>query len=84
MIKYICIIVIIIILLSLYVLLYIYIYIYIYTYNGYFAQQVGVLPRIGPVHLLVILLYITPHSAKGGSVETGCSDLNGVVYYCTV
>ena len=24
------------------------------------------------------------HSAKGGAVETGCSDLNGVIYYFAI
>ena len=24
------------------------------------------------------------HSAKGGAVETGCSDFNGVIYYFTI
>ena len=52
---------------------------------------------IGPVHLLrvwisecstqadsSILDGVGLHSAKGGAVETGCSDLNGVIYYFTI
>ena len=32
--------------------------------------------------LSCLVLYL--HSAKGGAVETGCSDLNGVIYYFTI
>ena len=36
------------------------------------------------IMIIMITIIIHLHSAKGVAVETGCSDLNGVIYYVTI
>ena len=39
---------------------------------------------VGLRFLLTCVCGVFLHSAKGGAVETACSDLNGVIYYFTI
>ena len=65
--------------------IYIYIYIHLICLCGSCAADMGDsrglcrLRKLGENCCSIAL-----HSAKGGAVETGCSDLYGVVYYVTI
>ena len=75
--------------------IYIYIYIYIHGRSLFFWSRVWTqacpmsdvrcptCPRTGPSSegATYLTLYILQ---RGGAVETGCSDLHGVVYYFTI
>ena len=36
------------------------------------------------IYIYIYTVRLHLHSAKGGAVETGCSDLYGVMYYFTI
>ena len=58
--------------------MYMYIYIYVCIWSG--SALLGSL-RAACVEIAFAGIL---HSAKGGAVKTGCSDLNGVIYYFTI
>ena len=62
--------------LSLYIYIYIHTYIYIYIYT-YIHTSTHTIPQHLPKRLKQAQ---SLHSAKGGAVETGCSDLYAVIY----
>ena len=63
-----------------YICIYIYIYIYTHVCGPTLPRLVGaILPRSGGL-IPSSALDVHLHSAKGGAVETGCSDLYDVTY----
>ena len=71
-----------------YMCIYIYIHTYIYSPLNFFLTRIEIIERV-MINMYkgitqdqgILYFYLgSLHSAKGGAVETGCSDLYDVIY----